>query len=101
VVAEAEDGANAIEMVDRCNPDVVVMDVQMADMGGIEATRRILSAHPGANVVLMSMGGDQEYPALAREIGARGFLTKRNLNSEMLRSVLGVSPDDPAAAMAA
>jgi CheY-like chemotaxis protein len=49
------------------NPDIVVMDVQMGDMSGVESTRRILSRHPHANVVLTSMGSDSEYPTLAQE----------------------------------
>ena len=84
VIGEATDGMHALEMMSKLNPDIVVMDVQMGDMSGVEATRRILSRHPQANVVLTSMGSDSEYPTLAREIGARGFVPKRNLNVSML-----------------
>ncbi len=101
VVGEAGDGANAIEMVGRVNPDVVVIDVQMSEMDGLEATRRILARHPGANVVLTSMGSDSEYPALAREIGAKGFLPKRHLNPQTLRDIIGGGPDDEPRSMAA
>lgn len=65
------------------------MDVQMGDISGVEATQRILSRNPQANIVLTSMGSDSEYPTLAREIGARGFVPKRNLNVSMLRSLVG------------
>jgi DNA-binding NarL/FixJ family response regulator len=92
VVGEAEDGQGAIRLVEACEPDVVVMDIQMAEVGGIEATRRILETHPGTNIVLVSMGADSEYPRLAREIGARGFLPKRSLNSRTLREMLGLGP---------
>lgn len=101
IVGEAGDGAHALEMMGKLNPDIVVMDVQMADMSGIEATRRILARHPQANVVLTSMGSDSEYPVLAREIGARGFVPKRNLNVQMLRSLLGGGPSGGTDAIAA
>jgi DNA-binding NarL/FixJ family response regulator len=85
----------------KLNPDIVVMDVQMGDMSGVEATRRILARHPQANVVLTSMGSDSEYPTLAREIGAKGFVPKRNLNVPMLRSLVGGGPSGGSDAIAA
>ena len=101
VIGEATDGMHALEMMGKLNPDIVVMDVQMGDMSGVEATRRILSRHPQANVVLTSMGSDSEYPTLAREIGARGFVPKRNLNVAMLRSLVGGGPSGGNDAIAA
>ena len=101
VIGEATDGMHALEMMGKLNPDIVVMDVQMGDMSGVEATRRILSRHPQANVVLTSMGSDSEYPTLAREIGARGFVPKRNLNVAMLRSLVGGGPSGGTDAIAA
>jgi len=101
VIGEATDGMHALEMMSKLNPDIVVMDVQMGDMSGVEATRRILSRHPQANVVLTSMGSDSEYPTLAREIGARGFVPKRNLNVSMLRSLVGGGPSGGNDAIAA
>jgi len=101
VIGEAEDGARALEMMGKLNPDIVVMDVQMEGMNGIETTRRILSRHPQANIILTSMGSDSEYPILAREIGARGFVPKRNLNVALLRSLVGGGPPGGADALAA
>ena len=101
VIGEADGGVHALEMMSKLNPDIVVMDVQMEGMGGIEATRRILSRHPQANIILTSMGSDSEYPILAREIGARGFIPKRNLNVALLRSLVGRGPSGGADAMAA
>ena len=101
IIGEATDGAHAIDMMNKLNPDIVVMDVQMGDMSGVEATRRILSRHPQANIVLTSMGSDSEYPTLAREIGARGFVPKRNLNVSMLRALVGGGPSGGSDAIAA
>jgi two-component system nitrate/nitrite response regulator NarL len=101
IVGEAADGYQAMHVVESCDPDVVVMDIQMSVLGGLEATRRILDTRPDTNIVLVSMGSDIEYPRLAREIGARGFLPKRNLNPESLRALLGISPTDALAVIAA
>jgi DNA-binding NarL/FixJ family response regulator len=101
IVGEAEDGKEAVRLVETCDPDVVVMDIQMSELGGIEATRQILQTHPETNIVLVSMGSDTEYPRLAREIGALGFLPKRSLNSGTLRALLGMGPQNAPAAMAA
>ncbi len=101
VIGEATDGAHAIALMAKLNPDIIVMDVQMGDMSGVEATRRILARHPQANVVLTSMGSDSEYPVLAREIGAKGFVPKRNLNVKMLRTLVGGGPSGGNDAIAA
>ena len=101
VIGEADTGAHAIELMGKLDPDIVVMDVQMGEMSGIETTRRILSRYPQANIVLTSMGSDTEYPVLAREIGARGFVPKRNLNVSMLRSLVGGGPSGGSDALAA
>ena len=98
VIAEASDGAGAIQMVGEVNPDVVIMDIQMSSMSGIEATRKILSIYPDANVVLTSMTAESEYTRLVTEIGALAFIAKRNLNALSLRSVLGGSSNAPLAA---
>jgi DNA-binding NarL/FixJ family response regulator len=98
VVAEAGDGADAISMVGEVHPDVVIMDIQMSAMSGIEATRKILSDHPDANVVLTSMTAESEYSRLVTEIGAVALIAKRNLNAVSLRSVLGGPSDAPLAA---
>ena len=95
------DGAQAIELMSKMNPDIVVMDVQMGDMSGVEATRRILARNPQANVILTSMGSDSEYPTLAREIGASGFVPKCNLNVPLLRSLVGGEPSGRTDAIAA
>lgn len=101
VVAEANAGRQAVDMVPDVQPDVVIMDIQMGDMSGIEATRRILGICPEATVVLTSMTAEREYPRLVREIGALGFIAKRNLNSTALRSILGLAPAPLPAALAA
>ena len=70
VVAEAADGDEAVELVEEVKPDVVLMDVNMPRMNGLEATRRILARHPETKVVLMSISSDGELLRASREVGA-------------------------------
>ncbi len=90
VIGEAASGAEAIALVGELAPDIVIMDVQMDDMTGIEATRHILSAMPRQSVVLTSMSPERGYALLAEEIGARGFIPKKHLSSASLCDALGI-----------
>jgi DNA-binding NarL/FixJ family response regulator len=102
IVGEAVDGGNAIQMTEQLRPDVIVMDIQMPDMSGIEAARKILSDRPDVRIVLTSMGEDAEYEPLAREIGACGFVSKRELSaSAVLALIEDHTPPANSSAMAA
>lgn len=87
VVAEASDGVTAVDIYQRMRPDLVLMDIQMARMNGIEATRLILKQDPEARVVLISMKADPEYRRVAEEMGALAFIAKRDLTASALREV--------------
>lgn len=76
VIGEAADGAAAIEAVDRLVPDVVLMDVRMPGIDGIEATRRIVAARPSARVIVLTTFDLDEYAFAALRAGASGFLLK-------------------------
>ncbi|MCH7738644.1 MAG: response regulator transcription factor [Chloroflexi bacterium] len=89
VVAEAEDGLDAVNAYPELNPDLVLMDVQMARMNGLEATREILKGDPDACVVITSMRSEPEYQRLALDMGAVGFIPKRELSLGSLRAILG------------
>lgn len=91
VIGEAATGAEAIALTGELTPDVVIMDVQMDDMTGIEATRHILSTMPKQSVVLTSMSPERGYSMLATEIGARGFIPKKNLSTSSLCDTLGIN----------
>lgn len=88
IIGEAADGTGAIELTSRLHPNVIVMDIQMPDMNGIEAARRILKDDPSVRIVLTSMGDDAEYGPLAREIGACGFLPKRELSASSVHALI-------------
>jgi two-component system NarL family response regulator len=87
VVGEAGSGREAIELARRCRPDVVVMDVAMSDMNGIEATRQIRDLVPGARVVALSSHSDRRYVKAILDAGANGYVLKANAYDELLRAV--------------
>ncbi len=87
VVAEASTGEEALELVKKNVPDVVLMDVSMPGIGGIEATRRLLRAHPGLSVIALTALDDDPFPSRLNDVGARGFLTKGCPAQEMIHAV--------------
>jgi DNA-binding NarL/FixJ family response regulator len=91
VVAEATDGREAITLYDLHAPDVVLMDLRMPCIDGVAATRAIVAAHPDARIVaLTSYEGDADiYRAL--EAGARGYLLKDMLGTEVIRAIRSVA----------
>ena len=98
VAGEAGDGCTAITEYDRTNPDIVLMDITMPQMEGIEAAERIVRSHPNARIVMVSSVGYQDNIVAALQRGARHFVqkpVKPEVLYEILRYVLG---DDPNAA---
>ena len=88
VVAEAADGLDAVSAYLEHSPDLVLMDIQMARMNGIEATREIRTHDPNASVILISMKADLEYQRVAMELGAIGFIAKRDLDPISLKMLV-------------
>ncbi|MFN2339556.1 MAG: response regulator, partial [Gammaproteobacteria bacterium] len=76
VIAEASTGEEALNQVREHGPDVVLMDVNMPGIGGLEATRKIIQAHPGLRVIVVTIHVDEPYPTRLLEAGASGYLTK-------------------------
>jgi len=87
VVGEARNGFEAAELAATLKPDVILMDVSMPELNGLEATRRILEANPSAKVVILSMHSDRRYVTEALKSGARGYLLKDSTPEELLKSV--------------
>jgi DNA-binding NarL/FixJ family response regulator len=86
VVAEAESGEASIQEAARVRPDLVLMDVNLPGMDGLQATRRLLLEGRGPVVLLLSTRDADEYSALARECGAAAYITKGDFSPGLLRS---------------
>ncbi|MBL9113761.1 MAG: response regulator transcription factor [Verrucomicrobiaceae bacterium] len=91
VVGEVADGLQAVEMTENLRPDVVVMDVTMPGLNGIEATRRIQSSAPRTKVLALSMHKDAVYVREILRAGARGYLLKDSSEADFLKAVRSVS----------
>jgi DNA-binding NarL/FixJ family response regulator len=91
VVGEAGDGREAINVVITEQPDVVLMDLAMPGMGGIEATRRIVADAPHVAVLVVSMSGDDESVFAALRAGARGYVLKGSDPADVVRAVESVA----------
>ena len=87
VVADAPDGETAIELADEHRPDVVLMDVTMPGLGGVEATRQIREAHPEIRVVMLTMHVDPDIVTGAIRAGAAGYLVKDSAIAEIADAV--------------
>jgi len=104
IIGEAAGGEQAVSMAGDLEPDVVLMDLSMPGMGGVEATRRILDAHPQVRVVVLTSFADQDRVADALAAGAVGYLLKdcdpREVLAAIRSAALGHAPLDPRVARA-
>ena len=91
VVGESENGRETVELAATLRPDVVVMDVGMPVLNGIEATRTIVTERPTTAVVILSMHADESYVMRALSAGARGYLLKDSAAADLLGAIQAVS----------
>lgn len=87
IVAEAEDGREAIELAAKHAPDIMLIDIGMHEMNGVEATKRILAADPKIRIIALSMHSDERYVTGMFDAGARGYLLKTCESDELLRAI--------------
>lgn len=87
VVAEAADGREALDLMQQHRPNVVVMDIAMPGLNGIEVTRRIVEKHPSASVIILSTHFDESYIIRSLKAGARAYLLKDALKSELIAAI--------------
>ncbi len=87
VVAEADSGEEALRIHDSVAPDVVVMDIAMAGMGGIEATKRLVAKHPQVRILALSAHEDTSYSKRAFQAGALGYLSKRTAPEVLIDAI--------------
>jgi len=91
VVAEAADGREATERAEATRPDIVVLDIAMPNMSGIEAAQRIRALLPQAEIVILSMHSDESYVLRALKVGAKGYLLKDSAESDLIDAIKAVS----------
>jgi len=99
IVDEAADGLEAVDKADRLKPDVVVLDITMPKMSGLEACRRIRKAAPSSEILIVTQHDSPHMMREALEAGARGYVVKSNASRDLLAAVEAVSRHLPFTAM--
>jgi two-component system response regulator NreC len=95
VVGEAGDGREAVRVADTENPDIVIMDIAMPLLNGIDATAQILKRNPKIGVIILSMHSDEDYLLSALNAGAKGYLLKESAEVDLVRAVEAVAKGTP------
>ncbi|MGA2624790.1 MAG: response regulator transcription factor [Bacteroidota bacterium] len=90
VVGQAEDGRAAVTLAKQLQPDIVIIDISMPDLNGIEATRQILADNPGGKIIALSMHSDKRYVMQMLEAGASGYLLKHCAVDELQQAIQAV-----------
>jgi DNA-binding NarL/FixJ family response regulator len=91
VVGEASDGREAVKLAEELRPHLVIMDIGMPNLNGVEATAQIVKQNAGTGVIILSMHSDEEYLVRALNAGAKGYLLKESADVDLLRAVEAVS----------
>ncbi len=94
VVATASDGKQAVELAESLRPDVIVMDIRMPELDGIEATRKIIADNPDIGIVVLTMFDDDELVFASLRAGARGYLMKDARDDQIADVIRGVARGD-------
>jgi DNA-binding NarL/FixJ family response regulator len=94
VIGEAESGEKAYQIFGELKPDVMVMDLSMPGMGGLEGIRRILMRYEKARILVLSMHEDLSFANQALKLGAKGYLTKNTLADDLVKSIETVTQGD-------
>lgn len=95
VVGEAADGREAVRLAQECHPDIVIMDVSMPSLNGIEATAQIVKAQPQIGVIILSMHSDEGYLVRTLTAGAKGYLLKDSAETDLIRAIQAVVKGRP------
>jgi DNA-binding NarL/FixJ family response regulator len=95
VVGEASTGREAVKLAEELGPDLVIMDIAMPQLNGIEATAQIVKHNPNAGVIILSMHSDEGYLVRALAAGAKGYLLKDSAEIDLVRAVQAVSSRKP------
>ena len=91
IVGEADCGEDSLQLAQSLKPDVILMDVNMPGIGGVEACRRILQRNPKQKIIVLTVHNEQTFPKHLLEIGAKGYLTKECGVDEMIKAIKQVN----------
>ena len=94
VIAEAASGEEALTIAHQSKPDVLLMDVSMPGIGGLEATRKLVKSGAGLNIIVLSVHSEEPFPSRMMEAGAQGYLTKGCAVEEILLAIKTVHSGD-------
>lgn len=95
VVGEANDGREAVKLAQELKPDIIVMDIAMPHLNGIDATTQILGKNPAIKIIMLSMYSDESYLVRALSAGARGYLLKDSAETDLLQAVEALEAGRP------
>src|SRR5689334_18727991 len=95
VIGEASDGREAITIADELAPDIIIMDIAMPNLNGIQAATQIVKKHPQVGVIILSMHSDETYLTRALAAGAKGYLLKENADVDLDDAVISVAKGKP------
>jgi two-component system invasion response regulator UvrY len=87
IIGEADSGESCMQLSQSLKPDVILMDVNMPGIGGVEASRRILQRNPAQKIIILTIHAEQTFPRRLLEIGAKGYLTKECETNEMITAI--------------
>jgi DNA-binding NarL/FixJ family response regulator len=90
IIGEAADGREAVERIDKLKPDVVLMDISMPSLNGLEATRQIRRRHPGVRILILTMHTNEEYIFEILQAGASGYVLKKSAPSDLVSAIHAV-----------
>jgi len=94
VIAEADSGVEALERVQEAQPDIILMDITMPDMDGIEATRQLKKMYPECQILALTVHADKQYFMRMIEVGASGYITKQAAADELVAAIQAVASGD-------
>jgi DNA-binding NarL/FixJ family response regulator len=95
VVGEAADGRETVRLAEELSPDVIVMDIAMPNLNGVEATAQVVKKNPNTGVIILSMHSDEEYLVRALTAGAKGYLLKDAAETDLVRAIRAVARGRP------
>ncbi len=94
IVAEAADGEEAVKLAAQAKPDVIIMDITMPKLNGLEATRQIKAQNPNIEILVLTVHNDSEHILKILEAGAAGYMTKTTLGERLVRAIRSVMDGD-------